>query len=212
MVTTPGAAVPAALRVCAFVDGYNLFKSVKACFQYPKPNYDIKKLVEAVLRMAPNRQLVSAHFYIGIPTHIDDAQSNRWWTRKLAAMGRSGVRVETRNLKRRELRIHLEGLVKLDKTVPRLIEKGIDLKIGLDMVRLARNSTYDVGILFSRDGDLVEAVAEVQSIAAEQKRTVILECAYPVAPGVDARPIHRTTPREITKAIYDQCIDPTDYR
>jgi hypothetical protein len=161
--------------------------------------------------MAPNRQLVSSHFYIGIPKPQDDATSNLWWTKKLAAMGRTGVQVQTRSLKRRELRIRLEGIVKFDKTVPRLIEKGIDLKIGLDMVRLALSKAYDVGILFSRDGDLVEAVAEVEAIATHQKRKVQVECAYPVCAGVISHPIHKTVPREITKAIYDPCIDPTNY-
>jgi len=208
-------AIPApapALRVCAFVDGYNLFKSAKQCFGYNHPNYDIKRLIEAVVGMAAGRQLSSAHFYVGIPSSLDDPKNSVWWAKKLAAMGRTGVRVETRQLKHRELRIHLEGLIKFDKTVPRLVEKGIDLKIGLDMVRLARSNAYEVAILFSQDGDLVEAVAEVQAIAAEQHRRIQVECAYPVAAGIDSRPINRAVPRQITKAIYDGCIDPADYR
>ena len=208
----PAVPAPPPVRVCAFIDGYNLFKAVKQCFGYNHPNYDIKRLVDAVVSMQSNRQLVSAHFCIGIPTGLDDAQNNLWWTKKLAAMGRTGVQIETRNLKRRELRVHLDGIVKFDRTIPRLIEKGIDLKIGLDMVRLARSNTYDVAILFSQDGDLVEAVTEVQSIAAEQCRRIQVECAYPVAAGVNTYPIRRTIPRQIIKATYDRCIDPTDYR
>jgi NYN domain len=200
------------LRVCAFVDGYNLFKAAKQCFGYTFPNYDIKKLVEAVVAMAPRRQLVSAHFCIGIPTNLDDPVNNLWWTKKLAAMGRTGVVIETRHLKRRELRIHLDGIVRFDTTVPRLQEKGVDLKIGLDMVRAARNNTFDVALLFTQDGDLVEAVTEVQAIAAEQGRRIEVECAHPVAAGVNSWPIKRTTQRQITKAVYDGCIDPTDYR
>jgi hypothetical protein len=198
--------------VCAFIDGYNLFKAAKKCFGYTYPNYDVKRLVNAVVAMEPGRQLTSAHFCIGIPTNLDDSENNLWWTKKLAAMGRTGVQVETRYLKRRELRVHLDGIVKFDKTIPRLVEKGIDLKIGLDMVRLARSKAYDVAILFTQDGDLVEAVTEVQAIAAEQHRRIQVECAHPVAAGVPCFPIKRTIPRQITKAIYDACIDPTDYR
>ncbi|MHB8540071.1 MAG: NYN domain-containing protein [Candidatus Acidiferrales bacterium] len=200
------------LRVCTFVDGYNLFKSAKQCFGYDYPNYDIRRLAQAVIGMMPGRALASAHFYVGIPKNLDDPKNNLWWTKKLAAMGRTGVLVETRYLRRRELRVHLGGIVKFDQTIPRLVEKGIDLKIGLDMVRLARSSSYDVAILFSQDGDLVEAVTEVQAIAAEQHRKIQVECAYPVAPGVDSRPINRCVQRQITKAVYDTCIDPTDYR
>lgn len=203
---------PAPVRVCAFVDGYNLFKAVKKCFGYPYPNYDIRKLVDAVVAMAPNRQLVSAHFCIGIPSYLDDPQKQSWWAKKLAAMGRTRIDIETRQLRRRELRIRLEGLVKLDTVVPRLVEKGIDLTIALCMVRHAQRNMYDVAILFSQDGDLVEAVTEVQEIAKQRNRRVQIECAYPVAAGVVSYPIKRTVPREITKAIYDPCIDPTDYR
>ncbi len=203
---------PADIRVAAFVDGMNLFNSAKRCFAYKHPNYDIARLVESVVGMEPGRRLVSATFYVGIPKPLDDPEKNQWWTKKLAAIGRSGVSVVSRNLKRRELTIKLGGLVFYEKTIPRLVEKGIDLKLGLDLVRLARGRTFDTAIIFSQDGDLVEAVEEVHSLAAEQARWIQVECAYPVAAGVDSWPIRRTLPRQITKAVYDTCIDPADYR
>lgn len=200
------------VNVCGFVDGLNLFNWVKRCFGYDYPNYDIAKLVRAVVDLEPGRQTAGTYFYVGIPTTLDDAQKHIWWTKKLAFLGQTGVRVVRRSLKRRELRIRLAGLVNFDATVPRLVEKGIDLKLGLDLVRLARNRTYDVAIVFSQDGDLIEAVAEVHQVAKEQNRRIQVECAYPVAPGVDSRPIGRTIPRQITKAMYDECIDRNDYR
>lgn len=199
-------------RVGVFIDGFNLFSWVKRCFGYKHPNYDIKKLAESVVTMEEGRQVASINFYIGIPSKIDDAINNAWWTRKLAAMGRLGVNIVTRPLKRRELTIKLSGIVYFEKTVPRLIEKGIDLKLGLDMVRLARNREYDVAILFSQDGDLAEAVEEVKRVGREQERQIQIECAYPIAAGINSYPIRRTVPRQITKTQYDTCIDPTDYR
>jgi len=203
---------PSRVRVYAFVDGLNLFNWAKRCFRYMHPNYEISKLVQAVLNSEPDRELVSSGFYVGIPSSLDDSKRNAWWTKKLASIGRSGVQVESRYLKRRELKIRLEGIVYFDTTIPRLVEKGIDLKLGLDLVRFARNRVYDAAMIFSQDGDLVEAVEEVHQIAKEQNRWIQVECAYPVAPGVDSRPIRRTIPRQITKAMYDACIDPTDYR
>lgn len=194
------------------MDGHNLFNCAKRCFAYRFPNFDIAKLVQAVVALEPDRTLVSSCFYIGIPTHLDDPGKHSWWNKKLTAMGRSRVKVERRYLKRRELIIHLEGIVNYDATVPRLQEKGIDLKLGLDLVRLARTNVFDAAIIFSQDGDLVEAVEEVHEIAKAQKRWIQVECAFPVAPGIEARPIRRTVPREMTKAFYDACIDPTDYR
>jgi hypothetical protein len=93
-----------------------------------------------------------------------------------------------------------------------LQEKGIDLKLGLALVRYANSRGYDVAIIFSQDGDLVEAVEEVHRIAAEQNRWVQVECAHPYVPVGECWPINRTLQRHITRAIYDPCIDAIDYR
>jgi len=99
-----------------------------------------------------------------------------------------------------------------EHTVQRLIEKGIDLKLGLDLVRYATSQSYDVAIVFSQDGDLVEAVEEVHRISKEQNRWVQVECAHPYTPVGNCYPINRTVMRQITRVIYDASIDPTDYR
>jgi hypothetical protein len=83
---------------------------------------------------------------------------------------------------------------------------------GLDMVRLARSNSCDAVVLFSQDGDLVEAVAEVQAIDVEQHRYVAVECAFPAAANISSWPIKMAIPRPISKAIYDSCIDHTDYK
>jgi uncharacterized LabA/DUF88 family protein len=162
--------------------------------------------------MEANRQLERAALYQGVPKAEHDADRNAWWNRKLAVVGRSGVKVERRYMKPRELKIKLDGIVHFEHTVQRLIEKGIDLKLGLDLVRYANSRAYDVAIIFSQDGDLVEAAEEVHRIAKEQNRWVQVECAHPFAPVAECHPINRTVQRQITRAIYDTCIDPTDYR
>ncbi|SRR5579883_1238803 len=203
---------PTTVRAYAFIDGMNLFNAAKRCFGYQFPNCDYARLVTAALNLEAGRQLDRAALYVGIPKLQDDADKNGWWTRKLASVGRTGVHVERRYLKRRELTIKLDGIVHFEHTVPRLIEKGIDLKLGLDLVRYARANAYDVAIIFSQDGDLVEAVEEVHRIAAEQNRWIQVECAYPFTPTGQCHPINRTVLRQITRTIYDACIDPTDYR
>ncbi len=190
----------------------NLFNCAKRCFGYREPNCDYARLVTAVVNMEPARQLDRVTLYQGVPKVEHDAAKNTWWNKKLAATGRSGVHVERRYMKRRELKIKLDGIVHFEHTVPRLQEKGIDLKLGLDLVRYANNQSYDVAIVFSQDGDLVEAVEEVHRIAKEQNRWVQVECAHPFTPVGECYPINRTVPRQITRAIYDTCIDPADYR
>jgi uncharacterized LabA/DUF88 family protein len=43
-------------------------------------------------------------------------------------------------------------------------EKGIDVSIAIDMVRLAFEQKYEVGILFSRDTDLLPAIEMVRDL------------------------------------------------
>ncbi|MFT4157652.1 MAG: NYN domain-containing protein, partial [Microbacterium sp.] len=43
-------------------------------------------------------------------------------------------------------------------------QKGVDLRIGLDMVTLARNSAVDTIVLVSGDDDLTEAVEQAQDL------------------------------------------------
>jgi uncharacterized LabA/DUF88 family protein len=203
---------PAVCRVFAFIDGMNLFNAAKRCFGYQFPNCDHAKLVNAVVNMEAARQLDRATLYQGVPRQEHDADKYRWWNRKLAVTGRSGVVVERRYMARRELKITLDGIVHFEHTVPRLQEKGIDLKLGLALVRWANSRAFDVAIIFSQDGDLVEAAEEVHRIAAEQNRWVQVECAHPYSPVCDCWPINRTLQRQIPRAMYDACIDPTDYR
>jgi uncharacterized LabA/DUF88 family protein len=203
---------PNICRVFAFIDGMNLFNSAKRCFGYQYPNCDHVKIVNAIVNVEAGRQLERATLYQGVPKAEHDAIKNAWWNRKLAGVGRSGIKVERRYMKPRELHIKLEGIVNFNHTVQRLIEKGIDLKLGLDLVRYATNKSYDVAVIFSQDGDLVEAVEEVHRIAKEQNRWVQVECAHPFTPVGDCYPINRTIPRQIERAAYDACIDPTDYR
>jgi hypothetical protein len=45
-------------------------------------------------------------------------------------------------------------------------EKGIDVALAVDFVRLACEGAYDVGILFSRDTDLIPALEAVRDLDA----------------------------------------------
>jgi len=58
-------------------------------------------------------------------------------------------------------------------------EKGIDVRVTLDMIRLTYRNEFDVGIIFSQDQDLSEAVTEVRAIAKDQHRGVEMFCAFP---------------------------------
>lgn len=117
-----------------------------------------------------------------------------------------------RNLKQRELKISLAGVVHHESTSRKLVEKGIDLRLGLDLVKHTRLKIFDLAIIFSQDGDLAEAVDDAYEIAKEQHRRIAIACALPIAEGHTQQfGIRRTTNREFDNVFYDACIDPTDY-
>lgn len=92
-------------------------------------------------------------------------------------------------------------------------EKGIDVRIALDIVRMAHRGEYDVALVFSQDQDLSEVAEEVRTIAHEQDRWLKIACAYPISPtSRNRRGINKTDWIPIDRALYDTCLDRRDYR
>ena len=202
---------PAIVRAAAFIDGQNLFHSAKEAFGYTFPSYDAIALAKRVCEMK-GWTLVHTRFYTGIPDASDDARWNRFWAAKLAVMGRqTGVSVFSRPLKYRNQTVKLTGGSNYTFLVGQ--EKGIDVRLALDVVRLAREQLYDVAVVFSQDQDLSEAADEIKLIAREQKRWIKIACAYPSSPtSKNTRGINQTDWIKIDRATYDTCLDPRDYR
>lgn len=57
---------PSAKQAVAFFDGQNLFHAVKAAFGYRHPNYEPRKLANAIC-CAHGWHLVEVRFYTGVP-------------------------------------------------------------------------------------------------------------------------------------------------
>ena len=92
-------------------------------------------------------------------------------------------------------------------------EKGIDVRLALDVVASARDDTCDVAVIFSQDQDLAEVADEVRAISIQQNRWIKLACAFPASPAyTNARGISNTEWIRVDRAMYDSCLDPRDYR
>lgn len=201
---------PSVKRTIAFFDGQNLFYAVKYAFGYRWPNYDPLKLAETVCR-TQDWQLVKTCFYTGVPSPDDDAFWNHFWTAKLAQMGRVGIETFSRHLKYRNQTVQLPG----GETTTVLVgnEKGIDVRLALDVVAAARNNTCDVALVFSQDQDLSEVADEVRAISIQQTRWIKIACAFPVSPTYhNTRGVNRTDWVRVDRSTYDQCLDRRDYR
>lgn len=193
-----------------FVDGQNLFGGVREAFGYTYPNYDVVKLAQAVCaRQGWN--LKQVRFYTGIPDPADNAFWNHFWSAKLLGLSRAGAYTFSRPLRYRTRLIRLPDGSQHSFLAGE--EKGIDVRIALDVIRLAMAGNYDVGVVFSQDQDLSEAAQEVRLIAREQNRWIKLASAYCSSPtSRNRRGIEGTDWILIDKATYDACIDPRDYR
>ncbi len=194
----------------AFVDGQNLYRHAKDAFGHHHPNYDPIKLHNAVCAAngwTPNL----VRLYTGVP---DPKHSPMWagyWSNRVLALKRAGVHVTTRPIRYNpETRVTPSG-EELVIYVPK--EKGVDLRLALDLLKCARKRQFDVAVLFSQDQDLAEIVDEVKEIAKEQEREIRICCPFPHGPhATSRRGVDRTDWFPMNQAFYDACLDPRDYR
>jgi uncharacterized LabA/DUF88 family protein len=201
---------PTIKRTVVFVDGQNLFHSAREAFGYSYPNYDVSTLAREVCTRQ-GWHLDQVRFYTGIPDPTDDPFWNHFWLHKLAMLGRQGVVVYSRSLRYRNRRVRLPGGT--EHTYLAGEEKGIDVRIALDIVRMAHRGVYDVALVFSQDQDLSEVAEEVRTVAREQDRWLKIGCAYPISPtSRNRRGINKTDWIPIDRALYDTCVDRRDYR
>ena len=151
----------------------------------------------------PDWKLELIHIYTGIHDSNKNSFWHSFWKNKLnVAEQDPRVRVTTRTLKYSS---DNNGCL-----IPR--EKGIDVKIALDLVRLARINAYDVAVLFSQDNDFTEVAKELRSVGAEKGRWIKIASAYPYSGKTHQRGIDKTDWIQIPKDEYDRCIDQNDYR
>lgn len=201
---------PVCKRTVAFFDGQNLFYAAKHAFGYGYPNYDPLALAGAVCR-DQGWDLTGVRFYTGLPSATDSPHWNHFWTAKLAVMGTRGIHVFTRPLKYRNRTVPLPGGGQTSILIGQ--EKGIDVRIALDIVRMARKNEYDVALLFSQDQDLSEAADEVRCISAEEDRWIKIASAYPMSPVYqNSRGVNKTDWIPLNRDLYNACVDPVEYR
>ena len=201
---------PRTKRAIAFVDGQNLFYAARASFGHRYPNCDPVALARTVCARQ-GWQLRQVRHYPGIPAPWDDPIWHSFWRAKFAAMGRQGVHVVARTLRYRWHVHRLKGgSVVRHRTRE---EKGIDVRIAIDVIRLAEKNVVDVVLLFSQDQDLAEAAREIRGIAREHGRWIKVASAFPRSERTkEAEGIDETDWIPIDRATYDACVDPRDDR
>ena len=198
---------PAVKRTFIFVDGQNLFYAAKEAFGFSYPNYDINLLSRLVCEKR-GWEFHRAHFYTGIPPEWH--KHHAFWKNKLAAMG-NRVGIVTRPLRSRIKTVRLPDGAEYSYSV--FEEKGIDVRIALDVVHAAKGDDCDVAVLFTQDQDLAEAAEEVKEIARQRDKWFKIACAFPLGEtSRNRRGVNNTDWIHLSRSDYESCIDPRDYR
>ena len=132
-------------RVCIFIDGSNLYYQQKETETKAKIDYHQFSLALT----GANRKLIRTYYYVCPPSNPQLDSYNDQQKFLLYLQNTPYLQLQFGNLEQRG-----------DTSV----EKGIDVRIAIDMVSLAYNNAYDTAILISNDADLVPAAAKVKDL------------------------------------------------
>lgn len=144
-------------RVLIFIDGNNFYYKLRDITSEKK---DIVKLLDFDYRefaknLIKENELIEIRYYVGAIKRQNG--SNKEKSEKLYANQQKLIA----KLQQQNIPVVLGNLIQHpDKSFH---EKGVDVRIAVEMIRLARENKYDIAYLLSSDTDLVPAIEEVKS-------------------------------------------------
>lgn len=191
---------PRPTRVVVFIDGQNLYYRCKEHFGWPwaHPLRLAQTLVdEDRARYGPDSHVLSGvRHYTGIHDPNRRPKEHRAMKRRLDRYEADGVRAAPIQMRRYD-------------PSGRGREKGVDVRIALDLTRLGVKGLYDVAIIVSEDSDLDEAVRDVHALR-DDERWIAVENALPWGPHSHTRWLPSAKRRRpITAELFDSVRDDT---
>ena len=199
--TDPAAHANTPTAMC-FFDGQNLRRSAKHAFGIER-NVRPHNLARLVCKKQGWR-CAGVNYYQGSPDPNREPAESKLWNRRRANLVASGIQVFDRRVQYFEHEQRLpDGRLEM---VTRVKEKGVDVRMALDVVELANKGLFDIAVLFCRDQDLSELVPTIKRISLLQDRTIELVSAFPSADGSTLRGIDGMKWVEIDKVMYESCI------
>ena len=162
---------------------------------YSYPSFDVEELALQLVAKQSNCSLEQIRFYTGVPSLSLKPFWHKFWTNKLRYLRNNGVKVQTGH-------ISSGGH-----------EKGVDVSIAIDLIKLTYERRYEVVNIVSSDQDFGPAIRLAKQIAKDQGRNLEFYSSQPTERGrFNNRGIAGTQWIKIDKNLYDACIDPKDYR
>lgn len=143
------------MRAIVFIDGSNFYHRLKTLIEPIRAEasllrFNFRAFAEWLVQ--PN-QLMGVRYYIAaLRRYNNNEKSEQLYAAQQKLVG---------YLQQQNIPIIFGHIIRHpDKTFH---EKGVDVRLAVEMIRLARENQYDIGYLVSSDTDLVAAVEEVQS-------------------------------------------------
>jgi len=132
-------------RVAIFIDGSNLYHALRDNYGRVDLNF-----ADFVTRLCDNRPLYRAYYYNVLQDQAQRPEGHREQQEFLDVLRKTPY-----------LEVRL-GTMKLAQGVP--VEKGVDITLATDMLRLGWSDFYDVAILVSGDGDFAYAIQALKNM------------------------------------------------
>lgn len=191
-------------RVVVFVDYQNVYRQARRAFELDSQHHVHGQIHPLRLGLVlkgmgiDDRDLAEVRIYRGMPSSERDPKGYGAANRQIALWRQTALlNPITRPLNYRQ------------PDVPK--EKGIDVQIAVDFVRLAIEGKYDAGVLFSGDTDLLpalEAVCELKGPAACEVAAWVPEKGSPNILRVKGQQLRC---HYLDRTWYQRMHDPTDY-
>jgi uncharacterized LabA/DUF88 family protein len=152
----------------------------------------------------PQRMLSQVRIYTGVPTPKRSPAGNASTQRRIAAW--IAERPEKIEVFPRPLKY----------PPPQGREKGVDVELAIDFVRLALDDEFDVGVIASCDTDLVPALAFVAGRCPQKTLVTVGWEALPGCEDETAEPLDLPAGGirrvKLTKSDFDRIADKRDFR
>jgi uncharacterized LabA/DUF88 family protein len=146
-------------KVIVFIDGSNLYHGLKANIGKTKINFE-----KFVNKLVNGRELVRTYYYNVPINQTEDPINYKAQQRFFSRLDRiSYFETILGRLSPRE-RIHKCPNCQHENKIIFHNEKGVDVKIAVDMLSMATKNLYDVAILVTGDGDFDKAIKEVKDL------------------------------------------------
>lgn len=144
-------------RVMIFIDGSNMYHNMMQIFG--KASLDYRKFS---IKLTGDRELIRTYYY-NCPLDQNENPTSY----------KSQQKFFDNLYKTPDLEVRLGRLQ--PKPDGRKIEKGVDVKLAVDMLSKAWKNQYDIAILISGDADFVEVVQEIKDQAKHVELAVFPE-------------------------------------